>query len=148
MNRYHVKSAKLTFGNTEFEMANGPAAKGETKEAVDVTALTDAIKQFIPGAVKEVDEFTVTLFDKGTGMPTVDAAPAQLKLEVELDNGQIAQPVTATVTYNKAIVTKVSPPSHEGSGERKATVDVTFKPDGSVAAPAQGGNGGATGGQS
>lgn len=141
MNRYHVKSAKLTFGSTEYEMANGPAAKGETKEAVDVTALTDVIKQFIPGAVKEVDEFTVTLFDKGSGMPTVDAAPAQLKLEVVLDNGQLTTPVSATVTYNKAIVTKVAPPSQDASGDRKATVDVTFRPDGSSAA-AQAGNGG------
>lgn len=148
MNRYHVKSSKLTFGETEYEMATGPAAKGETKEAVDVTALTDVIKQFIPGAVKEVDEFTVSLYDKGSGMPTVDAAPAQLKLEVALDNGQVAQPVTATVTYNKAIVTKVTPPNHDASGDRKATIDVTFKPDGSVAAPAQGGNGGSGNGGS
>ena len=148
MNRYHVKSSKLTFGETVFDMATGPAAKGETKEAVDVTALTDVIKQFIPGAVKEVDEFTVSLYDKGSGMPTVDAAPAQLKLEVALDNGQVSQPVTATVTYNKAIVTKVTPPNHDASGDRKATIDVTFKPDGSVAAQAQGGNGGSGNGGS
>lgn len=133
-NRFAVKSAILTFGGTAFDMASGPAAKGETREAVDVTALSDQVKQFIKGALKEVDEFTVSLYDKGTGMPTVDSAPAALSIAVTLDDGVAAQPVTATVSYPKAIVTKVSPPSQDASGDRKATVDVTFRPDGSAAA--------------
>lgn len=132
-NRFAVKSAVLTFGSETFDMASGPAAKGETREAVDVTALSDQIKQFIKGALKEVDEFTVSLYDKGTGMPSVDDAPAELKIVVQLDNGIVAQPVTETVTYPKAIVTKVSPPSQEASGDRKAVVEVTFRPDGSEA---------------
>lgn len=131
--RYHVKSAVLTFGSATFEMASGPAAKGQTKEAVEVTALSDSIKQFIPGALTEDDEFTVTLYDKGTGMPSVADKPAELKIAVTLSNGQDAD-VSATVSYNKAIVTKVAPPNQDGSGDRKATVDVTFRPDGSVEA--------------
>lgn len=133
--RYHVKSATLKFGSTTFEMASGPAAaaKGQTKEAVEVTALSDSIKQFIPGALTEDDELTVTLYDKGTGMPSVADKPAALEIAVTLSNGQDAD-VSATVSYNKAIVTKVAPPNQEGSGDRKATVDVTFRPDGSTAA--------------
>lgn len=146
-NRFAVKSAVLTFGSATFDMASGPAAKGETREAVDVTALSDQVKQFIKGALKEVDEFTVSLYDKGTGMPSVDDAPAELKIVVQLDNGIVAQPVTATVTYPKAIVTKVSPPSQDASGDRKATVDVTFRPDGSAAASTGGGSGSGAGGQ-
>ena len=145
-NRFAVKSAILTFGGTAFDMASGPAAKGETREAVEVTALSDQIKQFIKGALKEVDEFTVSLYDKGTGMPSVDDAPAALSIAVTLDDGVVTSPVTATVAYAKAIVTKVSPPSQDASGDRKATVDVTFKPDGSVAA--SGGEGGGAGGGS
>lgn len=133
-NRFAVKSAILTFGGTAFDMASGPAAKGETREAVEVTALSDQIKQFIKGALKEVDEFTVSLYDKGTGMPSVDDAPAALSIAVTLDDGVVTSPVTATVAYAKAIVTNVSPPSQDASGDRKATVDVTFRPDGSVAA--------------
>ncbi|MBR2487979.1 MAG: hypothetical protein IKB52_02550 [Kiritimatiellae bacterium] len=130
--RYHVKSATLTFGSTTYEMASGPAAKGQTKEAVDVTALSDSVKQFIPGALVEDDEVSVSLYDKGTGMPTVGTAPAALTISVTLSNGVDAD-VSATVSYNKAIVTKVAPPSQDGSGDRKATVDVTFRPDGSAA---------------
>lgn len=146
-NRFAVKSAILTFGGTAFDMASGPAAKGETREAVDVTALSDQVKQFIKGALKEVDEFTVSLYDKGSGMPTVDSAPAALSIAVTLDDGTVTQPVTATVSYPKAIVTKVSPPSQDASGDRKATVDVTFRPDGSAAASTGGGSGSGAGGQ-
>lgn len=131
--RYHVKSAVLTFGSATFEMASGPAAKGQTREPVEVTALSDSIKQFIPGALTEDDEFTVTLYDKGTGMPAVADKPAELKIAVVLSNGEDAD-VSATVSYNKAIVSKVAPPNQDGSGDRKATVDVTFRPDGSVKA--------------
>ena len=133
--RYHVKSATLTFGSNTFEMASGPAAKSQTKEAVEVTALADSVKQFIPGALVEDDEFTVSLYDKGSSMPSVSDQPAALTITVKLSNGQDAD-VTETVSYNKAIVTKVAAPDQDGSGERKATVDVTFRPDGSVAAQA------------
>lgn len=133
MARYHVKSATLKFGETAFEMANGPAAKGETREAVDVTSLADTVKKFIPGAVKELDEFTVTLFDKGSGMPTVDDKPAKLEISVTLSDGENAD-VSAKVEYLKAIVTKVAPPSQDATGDRKATIDVTFKPNGEVGA--------------
>ena len=144
MNRYGVKSATLKFGNTTFDMASGPAAKSETKEAIDVTALSDQVKQFIPGALKEVDEFTVTLYDKGSGMPSADDAPATLEITVVLENGA-DNDVSTTVKYNKVIVTKVAAPNQEASGDRKGTIDVTFKPDGSplpTQAPAQQNNGG------
>lgn len=133
MARYHVKSATLKFGETVFEMANGPAAKGETREAVEVTSLADTVKKFIPGAVKELDELTVTLFDKGSGMPTVDDAPAKLEISVTLSDGENPD-ISAKVEYLKAIVTKVAPPSQDATGDRKATVDVTFKPNGEVGA--------------
>lgn len=144
MNRYGVKSATLKFGNTTFDMASGPAAKSETKEAIDVTALSDQVKQFIPGALKEMDEFTVTLYDKGEDMPSVDDEPAALEIDVVLENGA-DDDVEATVKYNKAIVTKVAAPNHDASGDRKGTIDVTFRPDGSplpAQAPAPQNNGG------
>lgn len=131
-NRYAVKSAVLTFGGSQYDMATGPAMKGETKEAVDTTALSDQVKQFITGAVKEVDEFTVTLYQKGSGDITVDATPAALSIAVTLENG--GTDVTTSVSYAKAIVTKVAPANIEASSDRKAVYDVTFRPDGSVAA--------------
>lgn len=127
--RYAVKSATLTFGETTYEMANGPAGKSETREAVEVTALTDQIKQFIPGAVKEIGEFSVTLFDKGTGNLTVDAAPAALKIDVVLSNGEDAD-VNSSVEFGTAFVTAATPTDQDASGERKATYQVTFRPSG------------------
>ena len=64
MARFHIKTATLTFGSTAFEMASGPAAsgKGQTRDAVEVTALSDTFKQFIQGALTEDDEFTVSLY--------------------------------------------------------------------------------------
>ena len=128
--RYAVKSATLTFGDVAYEMANGPAMRSETREAVDVTALTDQIKQFIPGALKEINEFSVTLFAKGTGDLTVDAAPAALKIDVVLSNGEDAD-VSSTVEYGEVIVTGVAPTEQDASGDRKATYQVTFRPSGS-----------------
>lgn len=130
--RYAVKSATLTFNSTTYDMASGPAMAAETKEAVEVTALSDTVKQFITGALKEVDEFTVTLYDKGANNLTVDTAPAALSISVTLENG--VADATATVSYAKAIVTKVAPPSIDASSDRKATYDVTFRPDGSAGA--------------
>lgn len=129
--RYAVKSATLTFASNTYDMASGPAATAETQEAVEVTALSDGVKQFITGALKEVDEFTVTLFQKGSGNIAVNSTGA-LTISVTLENG--VADATATVSYNKCIVTKVAPPSIDASGDRKATYDVTFRPDGSVAA--------------
>ena len=135
MARFHIKSATLTVGSTAYEMASGPAGSGkaQTREAVEVTALSDSVKQFIQGALIEDDEFTVSLYDKGTGMPTVSDTPASLTLAVILSNG-VDSDVSASVAYTKAIVTKVAPPNQEGSGDRKATVDVTFRPTGAAAA--------------
>lgn len=133
-NRYHIKSATMTFGSTVFEMATGPAAKSQTKEAVDVTALSDSFKQFIPGALVEDDEITVTIYDKGpTANPKVSDAPAALSFAVSLSNGGSAD-VTADFSYAKAIVTKVAAPNQEGTGDRKATIDVTFRPTGEQSA--------------
>ena len=135
-NRYAAKSAVLTFGGATYDMATGPAMVGEVKEAVETTALSDQIKQYIPGAVKEQSEFTCTIYQKGSGDITVDAAPAALSIAVTLENG--GTDVTATVSYGKAIVTNVSPASIDASGDRKATYDVTFRPDGSAASQSNG----------
>lgn len=131
--RWGVKSATLTFNSASYEMANGPAGQSETKEAIEVTGLTDQVKRFIKGALKEVDEFTVTLYQKSTGDLTVDTAPAALALAVTLENG-IDSDATVSVAIAKAIITKVAYPNQYASGDRKATYDVTFRPDGSVAA--------------
>ena len=133
--RWGVKSATLTFGGATYEMANGPAGQSETRDEIEVTSLTDQIKRFIKGALKEIDEFTVTLYQKSTGNITTDAAPAALVLSVTLENG-IDSDASTSVSIAKAIVKKVAYPNHEASGDRKATYDVTFRPDGS---PAQSG---------
>lgn len=130
LTRYAVKSAILTFNSNTYEMARGPVQKGETKEAVEVTGLSDSVKQFIAGALKETDEFTVTLYYKGTGDITVDTGAAALSIAVTLENGVDAD-VTVTVSYNRAIVTKVEALSIDASSDRKATYQVTFRPDGS-----------------
>lgn len=130
--RYGVKSATLTFGGSTYDVASMPAMKGETKDAIDVTALSDTVKQFIAGALKETDEFTVTLYQKGANDLTVDTAAAALSIAVTLENG-VDSDATATVSYNRCIITKVAPPSIEASSDRKATYDVTFRPDGTSA---------------
>ena len=128
--RWGVKSATLSFNSNTFEMASGPAGKSETKEALDVTGLTDSVKRFIAGALKETDEFTVTLYQKSSGDLTVDTAPAALSLSVTLENG-IDSDATVSVSIAKAIITKVAYPNQDASGDRKGTYDVTFRPDGS-----------------
>ena len=132
-NRWGVKSATLTFNSVTYDMASGPVGKSETKEALDVTALSDSAKRFIAGALKETDEFTVTLYQKDTGDITVDATPAALALSVTLENG-IDSDATVSVAIAKAIVTKVAYPNQDATGDRKGTYDVTFRPDGTTSA--------------
>ena len=135
-NRYHVKSATMTYGGTTYEMASAPVAKGQTREAVEVTSLADSYKQFIPGALIEDDEVTISIYDKGaSARPSVSDVPAALSLAVTLANGEGSSgDVSGNVNYPKAIVTKVSPPSQDGAGDRKATIDITFRPNGEQAA--------------
>ena len=128
MNRWGVKSATLEYGGTTYDMASGPAGKSETRDAIDVTALSENTKHFITGALKEVDEFTVTLF-QGTSDITVDTAPASAMLSVVLENG-VDSDTSISVKFNNLIVTKVAYPSQDASGDRKGTYDVTFRPDG------------------
>lgn len=128
MNRWGVKSATLEYGGTTYDMASGPAGKSETRDAIDVTALSENTKHFITGALKEVDEFTVTLF-QGTSDITVDTAPASATLSVVLENG-VDSDTSISVKFNNLIVTKVAYPAQDASGDRKGTYDVTFRPDG------------------
>lgn len=128
MNRWGVKSATLEYGGTKYDMASGPAGKSETRDAIDVTALSENTKHFITGALKEVDEFTVTLF-QGTSDITVDTAPASAMLSVVLENG-VDSDTSISAMFNNLIVTKVAYPSQDASGDRKGTYDVTFRPDG------------------
>lgn len=128
MNRWGVKSATLEYGGTKYDMASGPAGKSETRDAIDVTALSENTKHFITGALKEVDEFTVTLF-QGTSDITVDTAPASAMLSVVLENG-VDEDTSISAMFNNLIVTKVAYPSQDASSDRKGTYDVTFRPDG------------------
>lgn len=128
MNRWGVKSATLEYGGTKYDMASGPAGKSETRDAIDVTALSENTKHFITGALKEVDEFTVTLF-QGTSDITVDTAPASAMLSVVLENG-VDSDTSISVGFNNLIVTKVAYPAQDASSDRKGTYDVTFRPDG------------------
>lgn len=130
-NRWGVKSATLTFNNVTYDMASGPAGKSETKEALEVTALSDSVRKFITGALKETDEFTVTLYQKDADDLTVDTTPAALTIAVTLENG-IDSDATVSVTIAKAIITKVEYPNQDADGDRKGTYDVTFRPDGST----------------
>ena len=132
--RYHIKTATLTFGTAAYEMATGPAAKGQTRDETEVSSLGDVFKQFIPGALTEDDALTVTIYDKGpNNRPNTSDAPAALVFAVKLSNGEDAD-VEADFSYVKAFVTKVSVPNQDGGGERKATIDVTFRPTGEQAA--------------
>ena len=131
MNRWGIKSATLTFGGTVYDMASGIAGKSETRDALEVTSLSDQVKQFIVGALKEIDEFTLTLF-QGTSDITIDTEPAAASLSVTLENG-IDEDATVSASFNRLIVTKVAYPTQDASGERKATYDVTFRPDGATA---------------
>lgn len=131
--RYAVKSSTLKFNGKTFDMETGPAMKAETKEAVEVTALSDSVKRFIPGALKEIDEFTVPIYMNGSQDITVDDAPAALEIEVTLENGESEDVGGIKVSYPKAIVTKVAPAQIQASSDRKALYDVTFRPDGTAA---------------
>ena len=137
-NRFALKSGTLKFGNTVYDAASIIALPPETREAVDVTATSDTVHQYIKGALKNNDEITLTLYQKQSGNLTVDADPAALEFAGVLEDGITTPDPEISVAFNRAIITKVSPPYLEATSDRKAVYDVTFQPDGSVAAQGNG----------
>ena len=133
-NRFALKSGTLTFGTTTYDAASITILPPETQEAVDVTATSDTVHQYIKGAVKNFDEITLTLYVKASGNLSVDATPAAFAVAGVLEDGITTPDPTISLNFNRAIITKVSPPYLEATGDRKAVYDVTFQPDGSAAA--------------
>lgn len=133
-NRFALKSGTLTFGSATYDAASIIVLPPETREAVDVTATSDDVHQYIKGAVKNNDEITLTLYMKASGNLSVDATPAAFAVAGVLEDGITTPDPTIALSFNRAIITKVSPPYLEATGDRKAVYDVTFQPDGSTAA--------------
>ena len=133
-NRFALKNATLTFGTATFDTATIIVLPPQTREAVDVTANSDDVHQYIKGALKDNDEITLTIYQKSSGNITVDDAPAALAVAGTLEDGVTTPDPTINLNIPRAIVTKVSPPYLEATSDRKAVYDVTFRPDGSTAA--------------
>lgn len=131
-NRFALKSGTLTFGDSAYDAASIIALPPETREAVDVTATSDTTRQYIKGALKNIDEITLTLYQKPSGNLTTDATPAALDVDGVLEDGITTPDPTISLHFDRAIITKVSPPYLEATGDRKAVYDVTFQPDGST----------------
>ncbi len=139
-NRFALKNATLTFGTATFDTATIIVLPPQTREAVDVTANSDDMHQYIKGALKDNDEITLTIYQKSSGNITVDDAPAALAIAGTLEDGVTTPDPTVNLNIPRAIVTKVSPPYIEATGDRKAVYDATFRPDGSTAAQTTQGN--------
>jgi hypothetical protein len=133
-NRFALKNATLTFGTTTYDTSTIIVLPPQTREAVDVTANSDDVHQYIKGALKNNDEITLTIYQKSSGNITVDDAPAALAVAGTLEDGVTTPDPTVSLNIPRAIVTKVSPPYIEATGDRKLVYDVTFQPDGSAAA--------------
>ena len=136
-NKFALKRGTLKYGNTLYDAASISILPHETQEAVDVTAVSDTVHQYIKGAVKNFDEITLTLYMKPSGNLTVDMAPAAFLVEGTLEDGITTPDPTITLPFNRAIITKVSPPYLEATSDRKAVYDVSFQPDGSAAQSTQ-----------
>lgn len=128
INRWGVKSSIFTYNGVAYDMASGPAGKSEIKEAIDVTALSEQVKHFIKGSLKEISEFTLTLY-QGANDLTVDMEGAPATFAVTLENG-IDGDITTSVSFNRLLITNVSYSNQDASGDRKGTYEVTFRPDG------------------
>jgi hypothetical protein len=132
-NRFALKNATLTFGGATYDTSTIVILPPETREAVDVTANSDDVHQYIKGALKNHDEITLTIYQKASGNITVDDAPAALSVSGNLEDGVTTPEPDVNLSFPRVIVTKVSPPYIESTGDRKAVYDVTFQPDGSTA---------------
>ena len=133
-NRFALKNATLTFGSVTYDTSTIIVLPPQTREAVDVTANSEDTRQYIKGALKNNDEFTLTIYQKSSGNITVDAAPAELAVAGNIEDGVTTPDPAVSLNIPRAIVTKVSPPYIEATGDRKMVYDVTFQPDGSAAA--------------
>ena len=133
-NRFALKNATLTFGTVTYDTSTIIVLPPQTREAVDVTANSDDVHQYIKGALKNNDEITLTIYQKSSGNITVDDAPAALAVAGTIEDGVTTPDPTVSLSIPRAIVTKVSQPYIEATGDRKLVYDATFQPDGSAAA--------------
>ena len=133
-NRFALKNATLAFGTATCDTSTIIVLPPQTREAVDVTANSDDVHQYIKGALKNNDEITLTIYQKSSGNITVDDAPAALAVAGAIEDGVTTPDPTVSLNIPRTIVTKVSPPYIEATGDRKLVYDVTFQPDGSTAA--------------
>ena len=120
----------ITFGGASYKVYSTPIRKPETREAVDVTTVDQTVAQFVAGAVVKGDEFTIKIADEGQTIET-STAPAIFTISSTITDGTNSYTVSATFY---ALITKIAGSSIEGSGDRKAAIDITFQPSGNDSA--------------
>ena len=123
-----VKSATLTIGSTAHKIYEMPIRKGLSRDAVEVTDLSDTTKTYVAGAVEEWPEFTIKVADSGQSIATSIAAQS-MTITANLTDGTNTQAYTET--FN-ALVTKVESSTYAGDGDRKAALTLTIRPDGTT----------------
>lgn len=132
MARYQVKSVKITFAGTEYEVPQAPSAQPQSSDSTEVTCLSDTAKQFIKGALLNNDTFDVVV--QGVTEPPVVNTVGALSIATVFCNG--SADVTKTFPVGDCILQNVQPPDPEAGGDRAANWTFTFQP-GAVTASAQ-----------
>lgn len=119
MNPAVAKTASLTFGSAAYKMKSMPAGRPRSCEAVDVTTLSDAKKQFAPGALTVNGEINVTI--AGDTPPALNS-----KASLSLTVGE------ETIDCGTAICRSATPADIEAGGNRERKWDCVFQPCGAA----------------
>ena len=130
LNKGVYTTSTFTLGTKTYKVASAPVQKGVTREAVNVTDLSQGVMQYVAGAVENWDEFTLTVYDDGTA-PATSSAPEVYSVTSTISDGVNQQAVSISF---KALITKIAPSTVESEGGRKATLDLTIQPTGETAA--------------
>lgn len=124
-----LRNLRLDVDNLSLECASLPAFGGVTREAVDITSLTDYEESFAGGAVDELDEFTVTVLDSDEYAFTVGGV-FTLALSGQVYDADTNAASSYNVSLGKCILTGMTPATIEAGGNRVMTQELTFKPTG------------------
>ena len=132
MAKYKVQSVTATFGTTALLVKSCPAGDGKQSDPVDVTTLDDTETKYLPGALVNSKEITLTCQGL-TEAPAINTV-ADLVITAKFNDGN--SDTEKKVTVAKCILKEATPPAAEAGGDRSATWDLVFQPGGCVASTA------------
>ncbi len=120
-----LESFSLQIGGKAYKVFSAPHAPSISREAIDVTGLSDSVKQFVSSPLTEMGEMT---FSVGARVTQIDDTATEITLTQELrkDGAEAATKSTMVIT---GTITSIEP-DEVNTTARSIVSKIVFKPSG------------------